>query len=281
MELHRTEIREGTRRDIIDMLVLRDLPFHGRLDYMDFLKRVWPLDEMPSEDRRFKIATHDIATHMGFGDWDYSYLLLERLNLAGGPDDQFMRFIEAVVHPLVVTDDMEALSLVESIDKSLERDGFNLVEADRISGKPVYMVRPVSFVRAAPESTSWEKVDKQVIVMREQLARAESEEGYQAVGHFGREVMISLAQAVIDPSEAVGEDGKTPSSSDAVRLLDAYIGKTLPGRGNEALRKAVRAVVQATSAVVHDRNATPKDAALVAELVTASVHLAHILETMR
>ena len=280
MELHQNAIREGTRRDIIDMLVLRDSRFHGRLDCVGFLKRVWPLDKMPSEDSRFRTATDDIATHMRFGDWTESDLLLGRLDLAGGPDDQFMRFIEAVVNPLVVPDETEALSLVDTINKSLERDGCHLVETDRVSGKPVYSAKPVSFVRAAPEPTLWEKVDRQVIAMREQLTRAESEEGYQAVGHLGREVMISLAQAVIDPSEAIGEDGKLPSRSDAARLLDAYIGKTLPAHGNEALRKAVRAVVQATSAVLHDRNATPKDAALAAELVSTSVHLVHILATM-
>ena len=115
--------------------------------------------------------------------------------------------------------------------------------------------------------------------MREQLARAASEEEYQAVGHLGREVMISLAQAVIDPAEAIGEDGEPPSSTDAARLLDAYIGQTLSGGGNEALRRAVRGVVKATSAVLHDRRATPKDAALVAELVSSSVHLVHILAT--
>ena len=116
--------------------------------------------------------------------------------------------------------------------------------------------------------------------MRDQLARAESEEGYQSVGHLGREVMISLAQAVIDPAEAIGEDGKAPSDTDAGRLLDVYIGNTLPGKGNEALRRAVRGVVSATSAVLHDRSATPKDASLIAELVSASVHLVHILTTM-
>ena len=192
MELHRNAIREGTRRDIVELLVLRDAPFHGRLDYMDFLKRVWPLDEMPSEDPRFQTATHDIATHIGFGDWDDSHLLLERMKLAGGPDDQFLRFLEAVVHPLVVPNETEALSLVGAINRSLERDGFHLVETDRISGKPVYGAKPVSFVRATPEPTSWAKVDRQVTAMREQLTRAASEEEYQAVGHLGREVMISL-----------------------------------------------------------------------------------------
>ena len=280
MELHRNTIWEGTRRDIVDMLILRDAPFHGRLDYMDFLKRVWSLDEMPSEDHRFNTATTDIATHMGFGDWDNSHLLLERLRLARGPDDEFLRFLEAVVHPLVVPDESEALALVAAINRSLERDGYHLVEVDRISGKRVYGAKPVNFVRAAPEPTLWEKVDRQVKAMREQVARADSEEEYQAVGHLGREVMISLAQAVIDPSEAIGEDGKFPSTTDATRLLDVYLNKTLSGRGNEELRRAVRGVVKATSAVLHDRRATPKDAALVAELVSASVHLMHILATM-
>ena len=262
------------------MLALRDASFHGRLEYMDFLKRVWPLDEMPSEDGRFRTATADVATHMRFGDWDDSHLLLERLNLSGGPDDDFLRFIEAVVHPLVVPDETEALDLVAAINRSIERDGFHLVETDRISGKPVYGAKPVSFVRAAPEPTLWEKVDRQVTEMREQLARATSEEGYQAVGHLGREVMISLAQAVIDPVEAASEDGKAPSKTDAARLLDAYIGKTLSGGGNEALRTAVRGVVKATSAVLHDRRATARDASLIAELVSTSVHLIHILATM-
>ncbi len=262
------------------MLVLRDSPYHGRLGYMDFLKRVWPLDEMPSEDRRFTTATADIATHVGFGDWDDSHLLLERLKLSRGPDDDVMRFLETLVHPLVVPDEGEALVLVAAINSSIERDGFHLVETDRISGKPVYGVKPISFVRATPEPTLWEKVDRQVTEMRDQLARAESEEGYQAVGHLGREVMISLAQAVIDPAEAVSEDGKAPSKTDAAGLLDAYIGKTLSGGGNEALRKAVREVVKATSAVLHDRRATAKDASLIAELVSTCVRLMHILSTM-
>ena len=181
---------------------------------------------------------------------------------------------------MVVPDETEALGLVAAINRSLERDGFHLVGTDQISSKPAYSARPVSFARVAPEPTLWEKVDRQVTAMRDQLARAESEEGYQSVGHLGREVMISLAQAVIDPAEAIGEDGKAPSDTDAGRLLDVYIGNTLPGKGNEALRRAVRGVVSATSAVLHDRSATPKDASLIAELVSASVHLVHILATM-
>lgn len=276
-DVRQNAIREGTRRDIVDMLILRDTPFHGRLDCLDFLKRVWPLEEMPSQDFRFRTATADIATHLRFGDWDDAHLLLERLSLARDSDERFMRFIEMVAHPLVVPDEAAAFSLVQAVNGHLERDGFHLVETDRISGKPAFGVRTVSFVRPAPEPTLWEKVDRQVASMRDQLRRATSEVEFQAVGHRGREVMISLAQAVIAPGDAAGEDGEPPSRTDAARLLDAYIGKTLPGRGNEDLRRAVRAVVKATSAVLHDRDATHKDAALAAELVSSSVYLVHIL----
>ncbi len=47
---------------------------------MDFLNSVWPLDEIPSEDRRFRTATRDIVTHMGLGDWDDTHILLERFS---------------------------------------------------------------------------------------------------------------------------------------------------------------------------------------------------------
>ena len=138
-----------------DSWVLLSVPHKPALA---FLKRVWPLDEMPSEDRRFNSATADIATHMRFGDWDVAHLLMERLHLAQGPDDEFLRFLEAVVHPLVVPDESEALTLVTAINGSLERDGFHLVETDRISGKPSYSARPVNFARAAAlrrENTWW------------------------------------------------------------------------------------------------------------------------------
>ena len=115
--------------------------------------------------------------------------------------------------------------------------------------------------------------------MREQLTWAASEEAYQTVGHLGREVMISLAQAVIDPSEAIGDDGRRPSSTDAGRLLEAYMSTRCLAAVTRPYGRAVRAVVQATSAVLHDRNATRKDATLAAELVSSSVHLVHILAT--
>jgi hypothetical protein len=59
------KITEFTRTDIVDALLLdKEHPFHGNLDLVSFLKRVWPLDSMPSRDSRFKNASGDIWQHV-------------------------------------------------------------------------------------------------------------------------------------------------------------------------------------------------------------------------
>ena len=134
----------------------RNAPYHGQLNYMDFLKRVWPLDEMPSHESRFTSATSDIATHMSFQDWEDSYLLYERLRLSDGPDAEFLRFLETVVHPLRVPNESAALNLVADINRSLERDGLRLVEADQVSGN-LYIVPSLPALFAWPLSQHFGK----------------------------------------------------------------------------------------------------------------------------
>ena len=272
-------ILEGTRRDILDMLLGRDTPFHGRLDAIDFLRRVWDLDAMPSTDDRFQTAARDLWQHtVNNNDWDDSYLLYRYFTLLQASDAVFLRFLSVVVDPVALPSESEARDLVAAINPALQRDGQRLVEVELRSGKPVYGAAPVHFAPAPLARTPWKKVERQIDVMHQSLTRAVSEEDYQAVGLLGREVMISLAQAVISPAEAAGDDGVAPSATDARRLLDSYIGEALPGPGNEAVRGAVRKVVQATNAVQHDRGATHRDAALIVELVASSVQLVHILD---
>lgn len=63
IEMRNMRITAVTRADIMDYLLARDEPFHGKLEIISFLKRIWPLDQMPSTDRRFRNATEDIWQH--------------------------------------------------------------------------------------------------------------------------------------------------------------------------------------------------------------------------
>jgi hypothetical protein len=86
------------------------------------------------------------------------------------------------------------------------------------------------------EPTGWEKVDRTVDKVINSLGRATDEEEYQAVGLVCRECLISLAQAVFDPTKHRPTDGTEPRETDAYRMLEAYFSSEFSGAENQALR---------------------------------------------
>ena len=131
------------------------------------------------------------------------------------------------------------------------------------------------------EPTGWAKVDRQLDGAREQLARAQSEEDFQAVGLRCREVLISLSQEAFDPTLHSTKDGIAPSGTDAKRMLDAYLLTELPGNKNEEARKHTRAALEFAVSLQHRRTATFRDAALCAEATASIVNLIAILSGRR
>ena len=78
-----------TRRDIFDLFKngysvdswMYEKPlhvsykYHGRLTELEFLKRLYPLDEMVSDDPRFDTAVEDIIQHtINNDDWDKDWV---------------------------------------------------------------------------------------------------------------------------------------------------------------------------------------------------------------
>ncbi len=95
---------------------------------MSFLNRVWPLDEMESEDYRFRTAAGDIHKHMVMNDdWTVEELYVRRLGLLDGSDDVFERFLGAYVHPLVRRDVTERANAANELNQLLASDGYQLV----------------------------------------------------------------------------------------------------------------------------------------------------------
>jgi len=132
-------ISEVTRRNIIDYLLFKKYPFHGRLDIMSFLKRIWDLSSMPSTDHRFRDAEGDIWQHMiNNYDWEYDYLLYTRLDLLGCNDEIFLKFLETCIHPVVLNDETQVSETLSEFNKFLAPDGYRLEVSSQISGRPVY-----------------------------------------------------------------------------------------------------------------------------------------------
>ena len=73
-------------------------PYHGRLDELGFLERLYDLDNMPSNDSRYSNAHGDISCHLRFGDYEDEYWIFqdERFSLRQGDGDE--AFITFFVH---------------------------------------------------------------------------------------------------------------------------------------------------------------------------------------
>ena len=128
--------------------------------------------------------------------------------------------------------------------------------------------------------TGWAKVDRNMEEVADALANASNEENFQSVGLLCRETMISLAQAVYDPSYP-SLDGVTPSETDAKRMLESYIAHELAGKKNEELRQFTKKAYNLAVSLQHRRTATFRDAALSAEATRALVNIIAILAGRR
>lgn len=133
------KISELTRRDIFDSL--RGVDIYGRLEETAFLSRLYDLEKLPSSDSRFKDAAGDIWQHrVNNYDWQDGWVFDDwRFNLRDGDDEILLRFLAEIVHPVVRPNILESTQLVQQLNQHLENEGFQLVEATRLSGKPVYV----------------------------------------------------------------------------------------------------------------------------------------------
>ena len=277
-------ISELTRREIIDYFELSGVSWAGRLSEDDFLARLYDLAKLPSQDRRFSTAAGDIWQHrVNNQDWGgESWVFTDsRFNLLHSPDADFLRFLCETVHPIVRPDTSAVRDLVNYYNQQLAVDGWNLVEARAVSGKPIYEARSATRAVVFEEPTGWSKVDRQLQEMKLRLEIAATEEQCQAVGLICREVLISVAQEVFDPTRHPLIDEVAPSATDARRMIEPIFEAELAGAANTEARAHAKAAVRLALALQHKRTADFKTAALCAEGTVSVVNMLAIIAGRR
>lgn len=128
-----------TRRNIRDYFKVTDTSWWGDLDETDFLGRLYNLATLPSDDHRFTDAAGDIWQHRhNNDDWPNDWVFEDaRFGLADS-DEKLLRFLAETVHPAVRRDSTHIKTLVDELNKRLRPDGWELTEAEIISGRPCY-----------------------------------------------------------------------------------------------------------------------------------------------
>lgn len=136
-------LSELTRRAILDQLAMMmgAQALGGKLDLPQFLKRLWPLDDMPSSDYRFDNASEDFRQHTVLNDdWDVG-IVFDRLDLLSCSEHLFLRFLEELLHP-VARGEEHQLTLAAALNPLLARDGMELRVGDSVSGYALYRCVP-------------------------------------------------------------------------------------------------------------------------------------------
>lgn len=138
-------ITEITRRDIFDLFQsgidieeffeTKRITYHyfGRLEEIDFLKRLYDLNELPSFDSRYNDAEGDIWQHTVNND-DYPYCWVfedERFHLQTGSDEIYLRFLCEIFHPAVRLDKGYWKEFLNEINNLLQNDGYEIYPAEK------------------------------------------------------------------------------------------------------------------------------------------------------
>ena len=144
--LTKGDIPEETRQNIFDGLRIDNVIWSGRLGEVEFLERLYKLEDLKSNDSRFTNSAQDIWQHRINNpmDWDDDWIYGDdRFNLLKGPSDSFLKFLCEMVHPVVRPDRDVALKLVQHFNDQLRRHGWSLFEEEKIAGRPRFVAKKI------------------------------------------------------------------------------------------------------------------------------------------
>jgi hypothetical protein len=138
------KITHITRRNIFDFVQVEGFWWAGRLDEVDFLSRIFDLENIKSNDSRYKNVTEDIWQHRvnNPNDWEDNWIFSDqRFNLLGCDDSLLLNFLCEMIHPLVRAESSHVNKLLQIFNDNLKEDDFEIIEKTKISGKPIFVGR--------------------------------------------------------------------------------------------------------------------------------------------
>lgn len=111
----------------------------GNLDEVEFLQRLYKLENMPSSDDRYANALEDIRQHRyNNDDWENDYVFTDERFELQSSEMKLLHFLAETLHPEVRTDRDEINQIRSNLNDLLRPDLYELRQVEVISGKPVY-----------------------------------------------------------------------------------------------------------------------------------------------
>lgn len=117
------------------------MSYYGRLTEIEFLDRLYHLEELPSTDKRFKNAKADIYCHtVSFDDWpEFWFLDDDRFALKDGfEDESLLKFLCEMLHPAVREENSPWKEYLDRFNELLRQDGYEIYTSYKISERDIY-----------------------------------------------------------------------------------------------------------------------------------------------
>ena len=134
------EITSDVRTYVLDLIFDENRFFAD----IDFLSRIYNLEEMPSTDSRFKNAQGDIWQHTeNNDDWDYDWVRRDYRFGLQTDDKALMKFVCELFHPMVRKriDDWEIL--LRDINNILKHNNIEIIQSVPKIGLGTYSVKEI------------------------------------------------------------------------------------------------------------------------------------------
>lgn len=159
MNEQKNQIEVSARRNIVDAFLITKISWYGNMEQPSFLSRLFDLSSIPSFDHRHETAEGDIYQHTVMNeDWPDEWIFTDsRFNLLNAQDQQFLNFLCLTIHPVVRDDQNQITTLLEIYNNNLSEYGFEIIEGERIAGRPLFIAKTiVKAVRQGEEKSKEE-----------------------------------------------------------------------------------------------------------------------------
>ena len=249
------KISVQTRAAVLDEMRARKTAWHGEINVVDFLGRIFDLQTIPSFDSRFDTAAGDIWQHcVNNDDWDFDWIFEDkRFKLYEIEQENFLAFVVEVLNPIARKDIVEQGQLAAAFNGHLKRDGWELVEDIIVDGRPTYV--PERIVRGLGNATQRIKAVAASLDsdhLYEDLRRLErigDAEPGEAIG-LAKEIVESCCKLILD--DRIVEYDEKADIPKLLKLLREEI-KIMPEGIDEKARAAndIRDVLTSLGKIAH------------------------------
>jgi hypothetical protein len=191
-------VTQVTRRNLFDAIAHFD--WSGRMDDLTFLTRLYDLKTMRSEDHRHTNAAEDIWQHcVNHRDWENDWVFTDaRFDLLRCPDNEILRFLCEMLHPLVRPDLDQVEQLVSIFNEHLKTDGWEIVPQMHISNRPVFSPRRRLLVDHSTTTITAIATALSTDYISRQIARLQAESDPELAIGTAKELIETICKAILD-----------------------------------------------------------------------------------